>query len=53
MSRAAQNNTSSCAGLTRLRGRSPFGAANARASIDLRKNLSKKMDGRVKPGHDA
>jgi penicillin-binding protein 1C len=23
-----------------------------RASIDLRKNLSKKMDGRVKPGHD-
>src|SRR3982751_2411548 len=31
---------SSCAGLTR-------------ASIALRKNLSKKMDGRVKPGHDA
>jgi len=23
-----------------------------RASITLRKNLSKKMDGRVKPGHD-
>jgi len=23
-----------------------------RASIILRKNLSKKMDGRVKPGHD-
>jgi hypothetical protein len=38
--------------LTRLRGRSPFGEAKARASIDLRKTLFKKMDGRVKPGHD-
>jgi hypothetical protein len=39
--------------LTRLRGRSRFGAAKARASIPLQKNLAKKkMDGRVKPGHD-
>jgi len=38
--------------LTRLRGRSPFGAAKARASINLRKNLSKRMDYRVKPGND-
>jgi hypothetical protein len=32
---------SSCAGLTRLRGRSPFGEAKARASIKLRKSLSR------------
>jgi hypothetical protein len=38
--------------LTRLRSRSRFGEAKARASIHLRQNLSKKMDGRVKPGHD-
>jgi hypothetical protein len=38
--------------LTRLRGRSPFGEAKARASIPLQKSLAKKMDGRVKPGHD-
>jgi hypothetical protein len=41
--------------LTR-RGRSPLGEAKARVSIDLRKSLSKEMDGRVKPvkpGHDA
>ena len=42
----------SCAGLTRLRGRSRFGAAEARASIHLRKNLPKRMDCRVKPGND-
>src|SRR5882724_7242209 len=42
----------SCAGLTRLRGRSPFGAAKARASIALHKSLSKRMDCRVKPGND-
>jgi hypothetical protein len=39
-------------GLTRLRGRSPSGEAQARASIDLRKSLSKEMDCRVKPGND-
>jgi hypothetical protein len=44
--------TASYAGLTRLRGRSPFGAAKACVSITLRKSLSKNMDGRVKPGHD-
>jgi hypothetical protein len=44
---------SSCAGLTRLRGRSPVGAAKARASIALRRSLPKKMDCRVKPGNDA
>jgi hypothetical protein len=38
--------------LTRLRGRSPFGAAKARASIVFRKILSKLMDCRVKPGND-
>jgi hypothetical protein len=38
--------------LTRLRGRSRFGEAKARASILLRKNLPKGMDGRVKPGND-
>jgi penicillin-binding protein 1C len=38
--------------LTRLRGRSRFGEAKARASINLRKIVSKRMDGRVKPGHD-
>jgi hypothetical protein len=43
---------SSYAGLTRLRGRSRFGEAKARVSIDLQKSLWKKMDGRVKPGHD-
>jgi hypothetical protein len=42
---------SSCAGLTRLRGRSPFGEAKARASIHLRK-IHSKMDCRVKPGND-
>jgi hypothetical protein len=41
------------AGLTRLRGRSPFGAAKARVSINLWKSLAKKMDRRVKPGDDA
>jgi hypothetical protein len=40
----------SCAGLTRLRGRSPFGVAKARASI--KKRLFEKMDCRVKPGND-
>jgi hypothetical protein len=44
--------SASRAGLTRLRGRSRFGEAKARASIILRKSLSKRMDGRVKPGHD-
>jgi hypothetical protein len=40
--------------LTRLRGRSPFGAAKARVSTHLRKkHFSKKMDCRVKPGNDA
>src|SRR3954468_20579573 len=39
-------------GLTRLRGRSPFGEAKARVSILFAKILTKKMDGRVKPGHD-
>jgi hypothetical protein len=40
--------------LTRLRGRSPFGAAKARASIHLRKNCFSEEDGlRVKPGNDA
>ncbi|WP_316218171.1 hypothetical protein [Bradyrhizobium sp. SZCCHNR3003] len=34
--------------MTRLRGRSRFGTAKARASI-----LTRKMDGRVKPGHDS
>jgi hypothetical protein len=34
-------------GLDPPAGRSPFGAAKARASIDLRKSLSKKMDCRV------
>jgi hypothetical protein len=38
------------AGLTRLRGRSPFGAAKARASIKKESFLS--MDCRVKPGND-
>jgi hypothetical protein len=38
-------------GSTRLRGRSPFGVAKARASIKLQKALVW-MDGRVKPGHD-
>jgi hypothetical protein len=42
----------SFAGSTRLRGESPFGAAKARASILVRKNLSKWMDCRVKPGND-
>jgi hypothetical protein len=44
----------SYAGLTRLRGRSRFGAAKARVSIHLRKKhfFSKKMDCRVKPGND-
>ncbi|HEU0082289.1 MAG TPA: hypothetical protein VFQ87_05400, partial [Bradyrhizobium sp.] len=37
--RGVPNTTSSCAGLTR-------------ASINLQKTLAKKMDGRVKPGHD-
>jgi hypothetical protein len=36
-----------CAGSTRLRGRSPFGAAKARASI-----FFEWMDCRVKPGDD-
>jgi hypothetical protein len=39
-------------GLTRLRGRSPFGEAKARASIHFRKSLPKMMDCRVKPGND-
>jgi hypothetical protein len=38
--------------LTRLRGRSRFGAAKARASILLQKIVAKKMDCRVKPGND-
>jgi hypothetical protein len=37
--------------LTRLRGRSRFGAAKARASINLHENFSKWMDCRVKPGN--
>jgi hypothetical protein len=37
---AACGLSSSCAGLTRLRGRSRFGEAKARASIHLRENLS-------------
>jgi hypothetical protein len=49
---AVTKQSSSCAGSTRLRGRSPFGAAKARASIYLCKTLFK-MDGRVEPGHDA
>jgi error-prone DNA polymerase len=40
-------------GLTRLRGRSPFGAAKARASITLSQEAySVLMDCRVKPGND-
>jgi len=39
--------------LTRLRGRSPFGVAKARASIYFTgRPLLKMMDGRVEPGHD-
>jgi hypothetical protein len=38
--------------LTRLRGRSRFGEAKARASIIFARLFSKKIDGRVKPGHD-
>jgi hypothetical protein len=38
---------SSCAGLSRLRGRSPFGAAKA-----PRIHADEAVDGRVKPGHD-
>jgi hypothetical protein len=37
--------------LTRLRGRSRFGEAKARASIE-RKAFFEEMDARVKPGHD-
>ena len=37
-------------GLTRLRGRSPFGEAKARQSIEW--ELFRKMDARVKPAHD-
>jgi hypothetical protein len=44
--------SSSCAGLTRLRGRSRFGVAKARASIYYRKDSFEKMDCRVKPGND-
>jgi hypothetical protein len=38
--------------LTRLRGRSRFGEAKARASITLHKTLSGAMDCRVKAGND-
>jgi hypothetical protein len=38
-------------GLTRLRGRSPFGEAKARQSI-LAAKSSFEMDARVKPAHD-
>jgi penicillin-binding protein 1C len=37
--------------MTRLRGRSRFGVAKARASI-LFARIFKEMDGRVRPGHD-
>jgi hypothetical protein len=37
--------------LTRLRGRSPFGAAKAQATITFGETFFR-MDGRVKPGHD-
>jgi hypothetical protein len=53
LTNASFPSSSSCAGLTRLRGRSPFGEAKARASIHLRNTLSKMMDCRVKPGNDA
>ena len=38
--------------LTDFDGIARLGAAKARASIPLQKSLAKKMDGRVKPGHD-
>jgi hypothetical protein len=41
----------SCPGLSRLRGRSRFGEAKARASALLRAK-EKNVDGRDKPGHD-
>jgi hypothetical protein len=40
-------------GLDPPAGRSPFGEAKARASIEPKNAFPKKMDGRVKPGHDA
>ncbi|MGJ5180422.1 penicillin-binding protein 1C [Bradyrhizobium oligotrophicum] len=49
--RAAEPHTPSCPGLTRLRGRSRFGAAKARAST-LAPHAPNDVDGRDKPGHD-
>src|ERR1041385_1677701 len=43
----------SCPGLSRLRGRSPFGEAQARASTSsLRACCEKDVDGRDERGHD-
>jgi hypothetical protein len=50
--REVRGKFASYAGLTRLRGRSPYGEAKARVSITFQKSLSKKMDCRVKPGND-
>jgi hypothetical protein len=35
--------------MTRLRGRSPFGAAKARVPLHFHENPSNKMDGRINP----
>src|ERR1700751_3547434 len=43
---------SSCPGLTRLRGRSRFGEAKARASTSFSVRGALRVDGRVKPGQD-
>jgi error-prone DNA polymerase len=47
-----QRSPSSWPGLTRLRGRSPFGAAEARPSTSSSKAVPVSVDARVKPGHD-
>ncbi len=52
MGAVAATERPSYAGLTRLRGRSPFGAAKARVPINYRKISAKRMDCRVKPGND-
>jgi hypothetical protein len=44
--------TSSWPGLSRLRGRSPFGAAEARPSTSLGAAGKEDVDARDKPGHD-
>jgi len=47
-----RKNASSLPGLTRLRGRSPFGAAKGRQSIALCKDSCFQMDARAKRAHD-